>query len=468
MSAAIAATADHWRRVLFLRDYNTRVVLAGTVLLGLSAGVVGVFMLLRKRSLVGDVVGHASLPGIAVAFLALEARSPGSGRSLPALLTGALVAGLIGLGVTTAIRRWTRIREDAALAIVLSLFFGLGMVLFTVIQQIPSGSSAGLGQFIFGKAASMLEEDVRLIGGASAVVLLVCALLFKEFALLCFDEEFAAARGWPVVLLDLVLMSLVAGVSVIGLQSVGLLLVVALLITPAASARFWTNSLSKLALLAGLFGALGSLIGVLLSALIPRLATGAIIVLTGSGIFLVSLLVGSRGGVLRQWWSDRAQRQRIGRDDLLRAMYELIEPAAASPAASSANGSTQPLERVAHQPVALDRLSSMRAWTGRWLHSLISRATRGGLVRPVDASHVCLTHDGAALARRIVRNHRLWEVYLMTYADIAPADVDRAADQIEHVLEPELIEELESQLARRMPQLSVPPSPHALGEGRGK
>ena len=202
-------------------------------------------MLLRKRSLVGDVVGHASLPGIGMAFLMMEAIQPGTGKTLSGLLIGATISALLGVFCTLFIVKYSRVKEDAALAIVLSIFYGLGISLFTVIQSIPGGSSAGLRDFIFGQAARMVLADVVLIAQASLVVLFVCGLLFKEFSLLCFDEEFAAVLGWPVTLLDLLLMGIVVAVTVIGLQSVGLILVVAILIIPAAAARFWSDHLSR-------------------------------------------------------------------------------------------------------------------------------------------------------------------------------------------------------------------------------
>ncbi|MCA9071999.1 MAG: metal ABC transporter permease, partial [Planctomycetaceae bacterium] len=197
-----------------LSHYNTQIVLLGTTILGVCGGVVGVFMLLRKRSLVGDVVGHASLPGIAIAFLVMEASQPGTGRTLSGLLIGATISAIVGVLCTLLIVNQTRVKEDAALAIVLSIFYGLGIALFTVIQSIPSGSSAGLRDFIFGKAALLVLADVKLIAQASVVVLVLCCFLFKEFSLLCFDEQFAAALGWPSTLLDLLLMGIVVSVTV--------------------------------------------------------------------------------------------------------------------------------------------------------------------------------------------------------------------------------------------------------------
>ena len=450
-------TWDDVVRVLLMQDYNTRVVLAGTTLLGICAGIVGTFMLLRKRALVGDVVAHASLPGIAVAFITLELIEPESGRSLNALLIGALLAGCAGVVFTGVIRRYTRIKEDAALAIVLSIFFGIGVALLTIVQKLPTGSKAGLHQFVYGMTAATTAEDVMLIAGVAAVVLIICLFIFKEFSLLCFDEEFAASQGWPVVKLDALLMALVVIVTVIGLQSVGLLLVVALLIIPAAAARFWTDRLGWMTLTSAGLGGLSALLGVLASALFPRLAAGPVIVLFGSAFFLLSMFFGAQRGVIRRILIHRRLRQRVGRHDLLRALFECLEPLDAM-----ADGSN--IEEMTQEVVSLERLQAMRSWSPSRLQRLLSVAIRKKLVRADSTSGYRLTPVGSSEARQVVRNHRLWETYLITHADIAPSHVDRDADQIEHILEPEVIAELNAIMSERYPQMTMPPSPHPLDQ----
>ncbi len=453
----VAGIVEQLFRVVSLRDYNTRIVLLGTVLLGVSAGVVGTFMLLRRRSLVGDVVAHASLPGVALAFIFLEVVSPGTGRSLTGLLAGAVVAGFLGILSTVAIRRYTRIKEDAALAIVLSVFFGLGIALFTVVQNLPTGNAAGLHHFIYGKAASMVADHVRFIAAASAVVLALCVLFFKEFTVLCFDDQYAATQGWPVLRLDVLLLALVVGVTVIGLQSVGLLLVVAMLIIPAAAARFWTDRLGWMTVVSGLVGGIGAATGVAASAVFPRLAAGAVIVMATSLFFFVSMLFGVRRGVLAQAIAQRRSRRRIGRHDLLRAMYENVESLATS------DGASESLD-VTARPVPFDRLLATRSWSAARLKRLLAAALREGVVTGSASAGYRLTAQGAADARRAVRNHRLWEIYLITYADVATSHIDRDADEIEHVLDPDLVEELEAALSTQRSGATVPASPHRIEE----
>jgi manganese/zinc/iron transport system permease protein len=279
---------------------NTILVLLGTSLLGLSCGAVGTFAVLRRRALVGDALAHAALPGICVSYLLFHE------RSFPMLFIGALVFGLLSVFTIALIRDTTRIKEDAAIAITLSSFFGLGIALSRIIQNQPSGNRAGLDDFIFGKAASMVQQDVIFIAGISVIVLLAIALLIKEFKVLCFDKEFAWSQGFPVYRLDLGLMMLVCLCTVVGLPAVGVVLVSALLIFPAVTARLWTDRLETMVFLAGLLGFFSALGGTILSSELPGpsgglsrgLPTGPLIVITCAFFFLLSLLLSPKRGLL--------------------------------------------------------------------------------------------------------------------------------------------------------------------------
>jgi len=277
-------------------EYNTLVVLSGVGLLGASAGLIGSFAVLRKQSLLGDAVAHAGLPGVCIAFLLAGQ------RNLPLMLLGALLSGIVGMIIIAGLRRWTRIKEDSAIGIVLSVFPGLGCVLMRLIQNsISDGSQAGLESFIFGKTASMTRGDVYLILAAAGICLAAVLLLYKEFKVLAFDREFGGALGWPVFWLDLLLMALIALAVVIGLPAVGAVMMAALLIIPGAAARFWTDRLGQMLTLAVCFGLATGAIGTLLSDHYAKLPAGPIIVLTGSGIFLVSMLLGTRRGIIARW-----------------------------------------------------------------------------------------------------------------------------------------------------------------------
>jgi manganese/zinc/iron transport system permease protein len=273
-------------------NYNLLLVLTGVSLLGASAGLIGCFAVLRRRSLTGDALAHAALPGLCVAFLLVGS------RNMPAMLLGALVVGLLGVTVIAALRRYTRIKEDAAIGMVLSVFFGAGVVLSQIIQRLPGGSKAGLDSYIFGKTAGMSSEDVYWITGLSLLTLIAVVLLYKEFKLISFDSDFAQSQGWPVFRLDLMLMGLIALAVVVGLPAVGVLMIAALLIVPAAAARFWTDRLGHMLWIAALIGIIAGVVGTSISATLDRMPTGPSIILSATVMFLVSMLFAPKRGLL--------------------------------------------------------------------------------------------------------------------------------------------------------------------------
>ncbi len=444
-------------RALLLRDYNTRVVVLGVMLLGAAGGLIGSFLLLRKRALLSDALSHATLPGIGVAFLVMVSLG-GEGKWLPGLLAGATVSGVIGVLCALGIVGSSRIKEDAALGIVLSVFFGIGAATMGIVQNLRAGNAAGLQSFIYGKTASMLLSDAMTIAVAAAIVALLCALLFKEFGLVCFDPAFARAMGRPVLLLDIAMTTIVVAVTVIGLQAVGLILMVAMLVIPAAAARFWTNHLPTMLIAAAALGAASGYAGAAVSALAPRLPAGAVIVLVAGLFFGVSMFLAPARGVLPAMIRRVRLARRVARQHLLRALYELGYGESADVAAlvGDAGGPVIPL----------GRLRSARSWSPYALGVELRRARRGGLVRGTPAGWA-LTRAGHAEAWRITRNHRLWELYLIAHADIAPSHVDRDADAVEHVLDRPLLEELERELARTHPSLAAPASPHDLPAAAG-
>ncbi|MBO9363116.1 MAG: metal ABC transporter permease [Thermoflexus sp.] len=276
------------------RDPTFWTVALGSSLLGGVAGALGVFAVLRRESLIGDVMSHAALPGIVLAFLITGS------RELPPLLLGAALSAGIGALLAVQIPRRSRIKPDAALGLVLSVFFGIGIVGLTVAQQRPTAAQAGLDRFLFGQAATMLRRDVAAIALAALLVLAFLLLLWKEWKLLAFDPVFARACGLPVGALEALLAALMVLTVAIGLPAVGVVLMSALLVAPAAAARQWTDRLERMVVLAGGFGALSGGLGTLMSAGVGRLPTGPLIVLMACGMALLSLLIAPRRGILRR------------------------------------------------------------------------------------------------------------------------------------------------------------------------
>ncbi len=432
-------------RVLTLRaGFNTTVVILGTTVLGLAAGLAGVFMLMRKRALLADAMSHATLPGIATAFLLATAIGTDA-RSLPLLLLGAAVASVVSVLAVQAILRFTRLHEDAAIGIVLSVGFGIGIVLLSIIQRNAPQNAAGLHHFIYGQTAAMSIADATTMAGAALLATGVLVLFLKETTLVCFDDAFARTTGWPVSVIDLGMMGVVTVVVVAGLQAVGILLIIAMLIIPPVAARFWTERLVPLALLSGLIGAASGYLGSSLSALLPRVPAGAVIVLTAGGVFSISFLLAPNRGVLATALRHARLRLRIARDHLLEAAHDT---------GPRADGSTV-LSRT-----ALDRVARERGWRPGVRPIILALLRLSGESRAAGGD-LALTESGQARGARVARNHRLWEQYLITYADIAPSHVDWSVDQVEHVLSDPLIKELETALRRQ--GVPVPPAAPSAG-----
>ncbi|WP_299151711.1 metal ABC transporter permease [uncultured Tateyamaria sp.] len=301
--------------LLLQLGYNATLVTIGACLLGIAAGVAGTFLFLRKRALVSDAISHATLPGVGLAFILMVGMG-GDGRSLFGLLVGAGFSAAIGLLCVHWLTTRTRLGEDAAIGAVLSVFFGFGIVILTVIQTMNAGRQAGLEGFLLGSTAGMLRGDAILLAVSATLVLLLVLILRRPLELAAFDPGYAQATGWSMGRIDLAMMGIVLVVTVVGLKVVGLILIVALLIVPAVTARFWTERAGHVVIIAGFVGGVSGYVGAAISAIAPALPTGPIVVLVGFTMFLVSLLLspgrGVLASVLMHWRYQRRVHMRQG------------------------------------------------------------------------------------------------------------------------------------------------------------
>lgn len=276
-----------------LTTKNSLTVIVGLALLGLCCGGVGTFTVLRGRSLVSDALAHAALPGVCVAYLITGE------RDFVPLFLGAICAGLVSVWLLNTICQHSRIKQDAAIAVVLSVMFGLGISLSRMIQNTSRGNQAGLDDFIFGNAATLLTSDAVAIGIIATVTLAIITALRKEIALICFDREFAHTIGRPVRHIDSLLTLCICACTAVALPAVGAILVAALLIFPASTARLWTTRVTTMMLLSSLIGLIaaagGTVVGIiaphLLGATALALPTGPTIVLFCALLFLLSYLL---------------------------------------------------------------------------------------------------------------------------------------------------------------------------------
>lgn len=288
-----------------MQDPNSQWIVAGTLLLGICSGVIGCFAYLRKQSLMGDALSHAALPGICIAFMMTGT------KSIFGFLIGALVAGVLATFAIGYITRETRVKQDAALGIILTVFFGIGIVLLTQIQHSGAGNQSGLDKFLFGQAAAMVRQDVLVMAIICAILLMVVTFLFKEFKLVSFDPGFAKGIGMPVRFLEQLIMFLLVVAVVVGIQAVGVVLMAAMLITPAVAARYWTNKLHVMIIISGLFGGVSGFSGTYISTLGSNLPTGPLIVLSATFIFVLSLLFAPVKGVVAKARVRKYMKKRV-------------------------------------------------------------------------------------------------------------------------------------------------------------
>jgi manganese/zinc/iron transport system permease protein len=282
------------------------------------------------------------------------------------------------------ITRNSRIREDTALGIILSVFFGIGLVVLTFVQKRPDAAQAGLDTFLFGQAATLLRRDVALIVGVGAAALLVLSLFWKEFSLLAFDPEFGASMGLPVGRVDILLTSLIVAAIVIGLQTVGVVLMSAMIVAPAAAARQWTDSLAVMVLLAGVFGAVSGVGGTAVSSLGGGISTGPTIVLVATIIVGISLLFAPDRGVASGLLRGIRTRRRVRADSILADLYAL--------AVQHGEGS-----EYSHPVAVLRTMQPRRSDVERSLRSLAEE----GWAREVRTGEWCLTPSGVERARTL-------------------------------------------------------------------
>ncbi|MCA9840194.1 MAG: metal ABC transporter permease [Trueperaceae bacterium] len=366
-----------------LSDFTIRNVTLGAMLLGISSGVLGSFAVLRKQSLLGDMLSHAALPGICLGFIIV-----GSRQLLP-LLLGALVSGTAAALFMLLLINRSRLKTDAALGSALSFFFAIGIVLLTYIQAKPDANQAGLTAFLFGQAASIVPSDLWILGSITVLALGIVLLFWKEFKVVTFDLQFANTLGFPTGVLEILLTSMVALAVVMGLQFVGVILMAAMIIAPAVAARQWTERLELMVFLAALFGALSGIVGALISALARGLATGPVIVLCASAIVLVSLLFAPNRGLVWASWQTRQQHKTLRSRQLLSNLYKL--------------GLTHadPHYRVEE--------TMMNAYYGMQTRDIFKRLESRGLIKqsshmPEEGRHWELTPNGIEEARQFLHS----------------------------------------------------------------
>lgn len=384
---------------LQLQHPNTQWVLAGTLLLGAASGVLGSFVLLRKQSLIGDAMAHSALPGVCLAFLFTGQ------KSLPFFLLGAALAGLLGTWFIQLIPRLSKTKEDSAIGIVLSVFFGVGIILLTYIQQQGSGSQSGLDSFLFGQAASLVRQDIMLIGGISTVLLFLCIVFFKEFTLITFDPAFGKGLGLPVRFLNGLLAFLIVCAVVIGLQTVGVILMAAMLITPAIAARYWTERLAGMVVIAGIVGGISGVAGTLLSTTMNGMATGPLMILSATMMFLFSMICAPKRGLAAKAIRLIRLRRRTSREQVLLTIYEQYE-----------NNDLY---------VTVEGIRKKRQLSPSLCRKVLNEMEKESFIVRIENGIWQVTRTGIEKGYSIALKQRMYEVYLMHEMELADTEFDQ-------------------------------------------
>ena len=405
-------------------DINATWVLFGSLLLGMSASVIGAFAFLRKRSLLGDALAHAALPGVMMAFLL------SGSRDAEIIFIGALVSSLVGFWIIDWLPKNSKIKPDAALAITLSFFFALGLMLLSFIQSSEMANKSGLDKLLFGQAAAMTAEDIHLLMVVTVAILVTVALFFEKFRLIAFNLNYAKTLGIGVKFYEMLLAVLIVLSVVVGLQLVGVVLMAAILLTPIAAARFWSHQLSTLLILASFFGALSAVMGTQISYIAPAMPTGPWIVVSLSTLFFISFLFAPKHGLLKRSLDYRKLRQRVMQENVLRTLYKLLERT-----------------HFQRNDFTLSEISTLRSINNSQLQSTLKTLQKKGWISE-QQRHFELTEAGLRKAIKLTRRHRLWESYLSEHADLTSAQVHQQAERMEHILN----QEQEAQIAAELMQ----------------
>ena len=413
---------DSFLEFFSFSDPNIRYVALGSILLTASSAIVGTFTFLKKKALVGDAVAHSILPGVCLGFLLAGTKNPAY------LIIGAFTTGWISLVLIDFIIRKSRIKEDTAIGLILSVFFGLGILLLTVIQHSGNAAQSGLENFLFGKAASLVGQDLVIFAIIGLTLILSVTFMFKEFTIISFDKELAQTLGLPVNTIELVLTTLTVLAVVIGIQAVGVVLMAAILITPAAAARFWTHRVKTMVILSAIFGGVSGLAGAYISFVAPAMPTGPWIVVVISTIALFSFFLAPKKGIVYKLWTQYKIRMKMNDENILKALYQIGEKEESFMAARTQS------EILQARPFEPSQLSQG-----------LNRLRTQGFLSQKDARWT-FTAEGRDKGQRVVRLHRLWELYLTEYLRIAPDHVHEDADSIEHIITPELEQKLEKLL----------------------
>jgi len=417
-------------RFIEMKDPSIRKVALGALLMGLSCGLIGSYVVTRRLSLFGDTLSHAVLPGIAVGFIWAGEKDNFS------LLIGAGIAGFAGVCCLSLLKKFTRIHEDSSLGIVLSAFYALGICLLTRIQKVGYTDQSGLDSFMFGQVSALSSNDINGLFITLLMISLFIVFNFRQLLVTGFDPQFSKSIGIPNDFLQFVLWMLIAFCVISSLQLVGVILVSAMLVIPAATASLLARRMKTYLVLSSLLGAGAGISGTFFSFLGKSLPAGPLIVLVSALLFLFILFFRPEKGILFCWLNTRSERSRIIVENTLKAAFQILEQ-----------------KGFEENEITSLEIMKKRGLSRPEVEKEIQNLTTAGLatknISPIDQvslpsqTVMTLTPKGWEYACRMVRNHRLWELYLTNEAEYEPDHVHEDAEKIEHVLGEKTVRQIE-------------------------
>jgi len=410
-----------WEQLTYFfsfRDANITNVLIGTLLLGTAAGMVGTLVVLSKKTLIIDAISHSMLPGICIGFLLSGVKNP------LYLMLGGMASATLAVFLIGEISKRSKIKIDAAIAITLSILFSFGVIMLNVVQNTGNPNQSGLNDFLFGKAASMLQEDLLLFGGLCLITFITLPLFFRHFKISLFDPIFAQSIGVKRFIIQSIISFLIIITAAAGVQTVGIILISAMIIAPASASLLWTNNFKRTMIYSGVTGAVCSIVGVFISYLSPKMPTGPWVVVTLASVSILSVLFSPNGLLVKQL-QIRKNRKSILRENVLKTVYKLKEKIIKN-----------------NQGVSTELVSNYRPTAIRKVKKALKHLQRKGLIVK-GGDFWTLTEHGTQEAERIVRVHRLWELYLQKFMHLPSDYVHNSAESIEHIVTPEIERSLE-------------------------
>lgn len=386
--------------------------LAASCMVGVMCGILGCFIVLRNMALIGDALSHAILPGVVVAYVL------GMGSAL-GTFGGATIAGLLTAIIITWIQRNVKTKNDAAIGIVFTAMFSIGVIGISRISRIP-GTHIDLKDFLFGNVLGVGNEDLYLTLAITVYVLISVAVFFRYLFITTFQPIIAETQGVSVSAIHYFLMLLLSFAVVASLQVVGVILVVAMLITPASTALLLSDRLQKVLLLAALFGFLSAMLG-LAGAIIFEMPPGPAMAIAATLFYLLAAFFSPKKGLAFRFFQKRKLQRKIHLEDTLKQSFRLQQ-----------NGQLNPenlLQNLGfNKNILQQQLSILR--TKDWM----------------EKGNLALTEKGKEEAQRLVRAHRLWETYLATEVGLSSEQIHDDAEKYEHLLTDEILDEVDRTL----------------------